>query len=124
MKHPTRSTAALGAIAALCIAAPAAFAARPAEAPAHPEHPVQANEHSFDAHGVQEHTDAPAADPSSTTDTPTGGAPHIAPPANPCGNPTARQVFAQWYDRMAYVLIANGGFEQADPAWTLANGAA
>src|SRR3954454_2852546 len=125
MKHPTRSTAALGAIAALCIAAPAAFAARPADAPAHPEHPVQANEHSFDGQGVQEHTNAPADDTSSTTDiSSTDASPQPPAPVNPCGNPAARQVFAQWHDRMAYVLVANGGFEQADPAWTLANGAA
>jgi hypothetical protein len=88
MKHPTRRTAALSAIAALCIAAPAAFAARPADAPEH------------------------------------AASPQPPAPANPCGNPAPRQVFAPWHDRMAYVLIANGGFEQADPAWTLANGAA
>jgi hypothetical protein len=124
MKHPTRSTAALSAIAALCIAAPAAFAARPADAPEHPAHPVQADEHSFDAHGVQEHANAPADDTGSATDTPSDASPQPPAPANPCGNPAPRQVFAPWHDRRAYVLIANGGFEQADPAWTLANGAA
>jgi hypothetical protein len=131
MKHPTRSTAALGAIAALCIAAPAAFAERPADIPAHPahpEHPAQANEHSLEAYGVQQHTDSPGDDSSSATDPSTQASPQPQPqppaPANPCGNPAARQVFAPWHDRMAYVLVPNGGFEQADPAWTLANGAA
>src|SRR4051794_717379 len=133
MKHPTRSTAALGAFAALCIAAPAAFAARPADAPEHPPHPMQANEHSSDAYGVQQHTSAPAGDTSPATDTSTDDSPQSqsqpqsqppAPAPNPCGNPAARQVFAPWHDGMAYVLIANGGFEQADPAWTLANRAA
>jgi hypothetical protein len=122
MKHPTRSTAALGAIAALCIAAPAAFAARPADAPEHPAHPVQADEHSQDAYGVQQHSTAPSGDTSSTPDTPSGDAAPQAP-ANPCNNPAASQVFLPWRDRMSYVLIANGGFEQADPAWTLADGA-
>src|SRR3954452_13704470 len=125
MKHPTRSTAALGAFAALCIAAPAAFAARPADAPAHPAHPVQADEHSQDAYGVQQHTEAPGNDTSSTTEAPaTDGSPQPPAPANPCNNPAARPVFAPWHDRMQYVLIANGGFELADPAWTLADGAA
>src|SRR3954453_21396123 len=128
MKHPTRSTAALGAIAALCIAAPAAFAARPADAPAHPEHPAQANEHSFDAQGVQEHTNAPAGDTSSTTDTPAGASPQSQPqpqpPANPCEHPAFRRVFALWFDRSLYVLTQNGGLEQGDAGWTLSGGAA
>src|SRR4051812_35157167 len=134
MKHPTRTTAALGAIAALCVAAPAAFAARPAdvpEHPAHPAHPVQADAHSFAAYGVEQHTTAPAPtsadDTSSTTDeasAPGDVSPQPAAPANPCNNPAPRQVFSPWHDQMAYVLISNGGFEQADPAWTLANGAA
>ena len=136
MKHPTRSTAALGAIAALCIAAPAAFAERPADAPehpAHPAHPVQADEHSSDAYGVQQHTDAPADGPAapgddtnSTTDAPatTDASPQPPAPSNPCGNPVPRRVFAPWRDRATYVLIANGGFELADPAWSLSGGAA
>jgi hypothetical protein len=131
MKHRTRSTAALGAIAALCIAAPAAFAARPAdvpEHPAHPAHPVQADEHSFAAYGVQQHTTAPAADDtSSTTDAPADvAAPHPpAPsPANPCNLPAFRSVFSPWHDNRGYVLTENGGLEQGDAGWTLADGAA
>jgi hypothetical protein len=115
-------------MAALCIAAPAAFAARPADAPAHPEHPVQANEHSFDASGVQEHTTPPAGDTGSTTDTPAAGSthttPHVTPPANPCDQPAFRRVFAPWFDRSLYVLTQNGGLEQGDAGWTLSNGAA
>src|SRR4051812_21918985 len=130
MKHPTRSTAALGAIAALCIAAPAAFAARPAdvpEHPAHPAHPVQADEHSFAAYGVQQHTTAPTDDTSSTPDdtrsTP-DDSPQAAAPANPCKQPALRQVFSPWHDNRGYVLTENGGFEQGDTGWTLADGAA
>src|SRR4051812_415030 len=54
MKSSSRSTAAAGALAALCLAAaPAAFAERPADSPEHPAHPAhpeqpvqaQADEH-------------------------------------------------------------------------------
>ena len=129
MKHPTRSTAALSAIAALCIAAPAAFAARPADAPehpAHPEHPIQANEHSLDAYGVQQHTSAPADDTSTTTDTSTDASPQppASAPAAPCNQPALRTVFAPWHDNRSYVLTENGGLEQGDAGWTLADGAA
>src|SRR3954447_11740539 len=102
MKHPTRTTAALGAIAALCVAAPAAFASRPAdvpEHPAHPAHPVQADEHSFAAYGVQQHTTAPADDTRSTPD----DSPQPAAPANPCNQPALRQVFSPWHDNRGYV---------------------
>src|SRR3954463_851842 len=129
MKHTARSTAALGAIAALCIAAPAAFAARPADAPehpAHPEHPIEAVGEpnygaSADAPGhtrdAPRHTDATGDDspapPQST-----------APAPNPCNQPALRTVFAPWHDNRAYVLTTNGGLEQGDAGWTLADGAA
>jgi hypothetical protein len=44
--------------------------------------------------------------------------------ADPCGYGPARQVFLNWGDHKRYVLAPNGGFESADPAWTLADGAA
>ena len=44
--------------------------------------------------------------------------------ANPCGYPAPTKVFLNWGDNKNYVLAPNGGFEIADPAWTLADGAA
>jgi hypothetical protein len=44
--------------------------------------------------------------------------------ANPCGYGAATQTFLKWGDHKRYVLAPNGGFEAADPAWTLADGAA
>jgi hypothetical protein len=44
--------------------------------------------------------------------------------ADPCGYGAASQVFLGWGDQKNYVLAPNGGFEDADPAWTLADGAA
>jgi hypothetical protein len=44
--------------------------------------------------------------------------------ADPCGYGAATQVFKSWGDHKSYVLVPNGGFESADPAWTLAGGAA
>ena len=115
MKHTARSTAVLGALAALCLAAPAANAARPADAPEHPAHPAHP-EHP--AHPVQANDqatpDAATPDASPVTDT----------PANPCDQPAFRQVFAPWHDRKGYVLTENGGLEQGDAGWTLADGAA
>lgn len=54
------------------------------------------------------------------------GAPQQTAPAAPaaCDYPAARQVFAQWHDRKRYVLTENGGLEQGDAGWTLADGAA
>jgi hypothetical protein len=43
--------------------------------------------------------------------------------ADPCGY-TPSKVFAPWHDNKPYVLTENGGFEQADTGWTLADGAA
>jgi hypothetical protein len=44
--------------------------------------------------------------------------------ANPCGYGAAQKVFLNFGDHKNYVLAPNGGFENADPAWTLADGAA
>jgi hypothetical protein len=44
--------------------------------------------------------------------------------ADPCGYGAATQAFLAWGDHKNYVLTPNGGFENADPAWTLADGAA
>jgi hypothetical protein len=44
--------------------------------------------------------------------------------ADPCGYGAAHQVFQNWGDHKNYVLAPSGGFETADPAWTLADGAA
>jgi hypothetical protein len=44
--------------------------------------------------------------------------------ANPCAYGAAKQAFLSWGDHKNYVLTPNGGFENADPAWTLADGAA
>src|SRR3954451_10081165 len=43
---------------------------------------------------------------------------------DPCGYGQPSQVFLGAHDHKSYVLTPNGGFESADPAWTLANGAA
>jgi hypothetical protein len=43
---------------------------------------------------------------------------------DPCAYGVASQVFLNWGDHKRYVLAPNGGFENADPAWTLADGAA
>ena len=43
---------------------------------------------------------------------------------DPCGYGAAKQAFLSWGDHKNYVLTPNGGFETADPAWTLADGAA
>ena len=43
---------------------------------------------------------------------------------DPCGYGPAKQAFLNWGDHKNYVLTPNGGFENADPAWTLADGAA
>src|SRR5689334_17768091 len=43
--------------------------------------------------------------------------------ADPCGY-TPSKVFAPWHDNKGYVLTDNGGFEQGDTGWTLADGAA
>jgi hypothetical protein len=43
---------------------------------------------------------------------------------DPCGYGTPSKVFQSWNDNKSYVLTPNGGFESADPAWTLADGAA
>jgi hypothetical protein len=43
--------------------------------------------------------------------------------ADPCGYGPAKQAFLAWGDQKSYVLAPNGGFENADPAWTLADGA-
>src|SRR3954469_17657904 len=43
--------------------------------------------------------------------------------ADPCGY-TPAKVFAAWHDNKSYVLTENGGFEQGDAGWTLADGAA
>ena len=44
--------------------------------------------------------------------------------ADPCGYGQSRQVFLQWNDVRRYVLAQNGGLEQGDAGWTLADGAA
>jgi hypothetical protein len=43
---------------------------------------------------------------------------------DPCGYGQPSQVFLGAHDHKNYVLTPNGAFESADPAWTLANGAA
>src|SRR3954447_6413953 len=50
---------------------------------------------------------------------------HPAHPAkaDPCGY-TPSKVFAPWHDNKPYLPTENGGFEQADSGWTLADGAA
>jgi hypothetical protein len=131
MKSTSRSTAVLGAFAALCLAAPAADAARPAD---HPSLPPTANEHAVQAVGEHANYGAASADAPGQTDhqQPAGGdatssQPSTAtdtPPANPCNSPALRQVFAPWRDHSAYVLTQNGGLEQGDSGWTLADGAA
>ena len=45
-------------------------------------------------------------------------------PAAKCDYPAPRQVFSTWHDRKFYVLTENGGLEQGDAGWTLADGAA
>jgi hypothetical protein len=46
------------------------------------------------------------------------------PAAATCDYPAPRQVFSMWRDRKFYVLTENGGLEQGDAGWTLADGAA
>lgn len=41
-----------------------------------------------------------------------------------CGYTGAKQVFAPWGDRHAYVLAPDGGFEAGGAGWTLSRGAA
>jgi hypothetical protein len=43
---------------------------------------------------------------------------------DPCGYGASSKVFKNWNDNKSYVLTPNGGFESADPAWTLENSAA
>jgi hypothetical protein len=106
MKSSPRTTAALGALLTLCVAAPVASASRPDGAGGPGDHAAPAaTEHS---HGGTDGGSAPA--------TP-------APPAT-CDYPAPRRVFAPWHDRKSYVLTENGGLEQGDAGWTLADGAA
>jgi hypothetical protein len=49
--------------------------------------------------------------------------PSHAAPGNPCGY-TSSKVFAPWHDNKSYVLTVNGGLEDGDTGWTLADGAA
>jgi hypothetical protein len=116
MKYSPRSTAALGALAALCLATPAAEAARPAD---HQPLPPQANQHATPGtHGPQA---GDGQQPVAQNDAPADAQ---TQPADPCTNPTPAPVFAAWYDASNYVPVPNGGFEQGDTGWTLADGAA
>jgi hypothetical protein len=148
MKSSSRGPAIIGAFAALCLAAPAADAARPASAPVHPAHPTHpehpgqvvtenasngasadAPGHTGDAPGhtgdAPGHTgDAPGHADTGTASDNSAAPETAAPPANPCDHPASRQVFSPWHDNRAYVLTENGGLEQGDTGWTLANGAA
>jgi hypothetical protein len=125
MKSSSRGPAIIGAFAALCLAAPAADAARPADAPEHPAHPAHP-EHPAQAGGGGTTSDAggTTSDAGGTTSDAGGSPQTAAPPANPCDQPAARSVFSPWRDNRSYVLTANGGLEQGDAGWTLANGAA
>src|SRR3954454_5068592 len=59
----------------------------------------------------------------SSADHPAPARPEHPVKADPCGY-TPSKVFAPWHDNKSYVLTDNGGLEQGDTGWTLADGAA
>jgi hypothetical protein len=125
MKSSSRGPAIIGAFAALCLAAPAADAARPADAPEHPAHPAHP-EHPSQGGGSGTTSDpvGTTSDPVGTTSDAIGTSQNATLPANPCDQPAGQTVFSPWRDNSSYVLTANGGLEQGDTGWTLADGAA
>ena len=126
MKSSPRTTAALGALLALCVAAPAAADT------SHPQGPTwvadPAIEHTAPISTVGQMTGGTAAPESA------GPASHSTPVSNysdggsaappGCDYPSASQVFAPWHDHLSYVLAKNGGLEQGDAGWTLDGSAA
>ena len=47
----------------------------------------------------------------------------LVPPAGPCADDGAAQVFSRWHDRSWYVPVGDGGFENGATGWTRSAGA-
>lgn len=127
MKLSPRMTTALGAAAAICLAAPVAEATMPAFAG------TLAGPHGVTGPtGVTGPGGAKAPSDGDDVTGPTGATGPTGPTgstggdnsgAAACDYPAARKVFTTWHDNKSYVLAADGGLEQG-LGWTFADGAA